>query len=101
MKRIYLAGDISQAQLMVNMLEQQNIPARIENFHQSSGLGELAVTFPEVWLRREQDADRARAIIDNFEARSNLPDDDQICPQCQEPNPASFDLCWACQADLN
>ena len=100
MKRIYLARDISQAQLIVNMLEQQFIPARIENFHQSGGLGELAVSFPEVWLRRGKDEERARSIIDSFEARCQSQDQDQVCPQCMEPNPPSFDLCWACQADL-
>ncbi len=42
MKRIYQARDIMQAQLVVNLLEQQFIPAKIENSHQASGLGELA-----------------------------------------------------------
>jgi hypothetical protein len=101
MKRIYLASDITQAQLVVNMLEQQFIPAYIENAHQSSGLGELAVSYPEVWLKRDQDSERARSIIESFEAQSQRPVVDTICPQCKERNPQNFDWCWACQSDLS
>jgi hypothetical protein len=100
MKRIYLARDITQAQLVVNLLEQQLIPAKIENSHQASGLGELAVSYPEVWVARDADAERARAIIDAFEATGRSDADDTACPKCSELNPANFDLCWACSADL-
>lgn len=101
MKRIYLARDITQAQLVVNLLEQQFIPAKIENFHQSSGLGDLAVSYPEVWLIREPDAERARCIIEAFESQSRTPLADIKCPKCKEDNPANFEWCWACKADLN
>ena len=100
MKRIYLARDITQAQLVVNLLEQQLIPAKIENSHQASGLGELAVSYPEVWVARDADAERARAIIDAFEATGRSDAADTVCPKCSELNPANFDLCWACSADL-
>lgn len=101
MKRIYLASDITQAQLLVNLLEQQLIPAKIENAHQSSGLGELAVSYPEIWLTRESDTERARSIIEEFEAQARLRVVDRICPECEEANPASFEWCWACKADLS
>ena len=100
MKRIYLARDITQAHLVVNLLEQQLIPAKIENSHQASGLGELAVSYPEVWVVREADAKRARSAIDAFEALGRTTADDIACPNCEELNPANFDLCWACSADL-
>jgi len=101
MKKIYIARDFPQAQLLVGLLEQQMIPAVVENFHQSSGLGELAVSFPEVWVRRDQDEARARGVIETFERAERAPEREQFCPQCGEPNPASFDLCWKCGADLN
>ncbi len=101
MKRIYLARDLTQAQLVVNLLEQQFIPAKIENAHQSSGLGELAVSYPEVWLTREPDAERARSIIAGFEAQARSKVADTVCPECEETNPANFEWCWACKADLS
>ena len=100
MKRIYLARDITQAQLLLNLLEQQFIPAIIENAHQSGGLGELAVSYPEIWVTREADAERARSIVDAFELQSRSKAADAVCPECGELNPASFDLCWACTEDL-
>jgi hypothetical protein len=100
MKCIYLARDITQAHLVVNLLEQQLIPAKIENAHQASGLGELAVSYPEVWVVREPDARRAREIIEAFEAQGRSNADDTTCPVCSELNPVNFDLCWACSADL-
>jgi len=100
MKRIYLARDITQAQLVVNLLEQQFIPAKIENAHQAGGLGELAVSYPEVWISREPDMERARCLIDAFEAQGQSPAAEVVCPGCEELNPANFDLCWACKADL-
>lgn len=101
MKKVYLASDITQAQLVVNMLAQQWIPAHIENAHQAGGLGELAVSYPQVWVKREQDLPRAQAIIAVYEAEKNTTQIDTQCPQCGENNPASFDLCWACNADLD
>lgn len=100
-KRIYLARDLSQAQLVVDLLEQRLIPAYIENAHQSGGLGELAVSYPEVWIRRDQDELRARDTIDLFEARSLEPLAELFCPKCGESNPASFELCWSCGSDLD
>ncbi len=100
MKRIYLARDITQAQLLVNLLEQQLIPAKIENAHQASGLGELAVSYPEVWVVREADAKRARDLLEAFEAVGRSNASDTVCPNCNELNPVNFDLCWACSTDL-
>lgn len=94
-----MARDLAQAQLIANMLEQQLIPAHIENIHQAGGLGELAVSYPQVWIKREQDAQRARAIIDQFELEGES-DEDQVCAKCGEKSPTSFDWCWSCQADL-
>lgn len=101
MKKVYIARDFAQAQLLVGLLEQQMIPALVENYHQSSGLGELAVSFPEVWIRREKDEARAKRVIEVFEIAEKTPLADCICIHCHEKNPASFDLCWQCGEDLS
>lgn len=101
MKKVYIARDFAQAQLLVGLLEQQMIPALVENYHQSSGLGELAVSFPEVWIRRPQDEMRAKRVLEAFEAAERAPLAEHICSHCHEQNPASFDLCWQCGGDLN
>lgn len=100
MIKVYIARDFAQAQLVVNLLEQEMIPALVENFHQSGGLGELAVSFPEVWIRREQDESRARRVIEAFETAGRSPLPELTCPDCQEKNPGSFELCWNCGQEL-
>lgn len=99
-KRIYLANNLSQAQLVVDMLEQLWIPAHIENIYQSGGLGELAVTYPEVWLQRDQDESRALQVINEYEARAGRRFVELKCPRCGERSPATFDWCWSCGAEL-
>ena len=101
MKKVYIARDFAQAQLLVGLLEQQMIPALVENYHQSSGLGELAVSFPEVWIRREADEVRAREVLEKFEVAEKTPVTERNCSNCHELNPTSFDLCWKCGADLD
>lgn len=100
MEKVYLASDVTQAQLIVNMLTQQLIPAHIEQAHQSGGLGELAVMYPQVWVKRAQDATRAIALIESFEAGAADQSAELICSKCDEKNPATFEFCWACGTDL-
>lgn len=101
MKKVYIARDFAQAQIIVGLLEQQMIPALVENYHQSSGLGELAVSFPEVWIRRQQDESRAMRVLEAFETAERTSPADRVCANCHEQNPASFDLCWQCGGDLD
>lgn len=101
MEKVYLASDITQAQLIVNMLTQQFIPAHIEQAHQSGGLGELAVMYPQVWVKRAQDVPRAIALIESFETGATKQDTESVCSKCSEKNPATFEFCWACGTDLD
>jgi len=101
MKKIYLARDLAQAQLLVNLLEMQMIPSMLQNFHQSGGLGDLAVSYPEVWIRRDQDEARARRVIEQFEGSKPASGAERACPHCQELNPEGFEVCWHCEKALD
>ena len=101
MKKIYLARDLAQAQLVVNMLAMQMIPAMLQPIYQSGGLGDLAVSYPEVWIRRDQDESRARMVIERFEGAEKMSAEERACPHCQEMNPGDFELCWHCEKALD
>jgi DNA-directed RNA polymerase subunit RPC12/RpoP len=45
------------------------------------------------------DADRARAIIEEFKTTTTTGPAVK-CPECGEENPGTFDLCWKCGRDL-
>lgn len=71
------------------------------NANASSLAGELPIdsSLPQVWVDHDDDAARARALI---EAHVTAPPNGapRTCPACGEENPASFDLCWSCGAGL-
>ena len=95
MKRVYVADSLVDARLVADWLEGNGMPCEIFNQNAVGALGELPVTSPEVWLRREQDYDRARHIVETviFHQR----EEERRCGHCGEINPAGFDICWRCQ----
>lgn len=99
MKRAYIADTLVDAQLVADLLLGNSIACEI--FHQNSAgaIGELPVTSPEVWVRRDPDLALAQKLIAQIERCQSL---EQIqCPHCHEDNPADFDICWQCQHPLN
>jgi len=52
-----------------------------------------------VWVKRDLDAGKARRAIAEFENRPT-PANDKTCGVCRERNPATFDICWRCNARL-
>jgi len=74
---------------------------RIFNANASSVLGELPLeaSLPQLWVEREDDAPRARELIDTY-FRATPTGPPVTCPNCGEENPASFELCWSCGKGL-
>ena len=100
MRKIYIADSLIDGQLLIDYLSENGVPAAL--FHQNSqgGLGELAVTYPEVWIKRDTDANKAQNLIHQFENRPS-PVTNLYCSQCEEPNPGSFEICWKCRTPLD
>lgn len=100
MKRVHTAANLPEAHLLVDLLADRGIRARVLNANASGIAGELPIdaAMPQVWVDDASDATRAREVIEGFAlcptgaARK--------CPRCGEDNPAAFDLCWACGAGL-
>ena len=100
MKRLYQAGDLSEAYLIADLLRQDAVEVRIMNEHARGGMGDLpfAETYPELWLVRERDWTHAQQILEAFHnARHAVP---VKCPTCREENPGNFETCWQCNATL-
>ena len=75
--------------------------ARIFNANAASLAGELPIeaSLPQVWVEQDDEAARARALIDEY-LTTHTAGAPASCPACGEENPASFDLCWKCGRDL-
>ncbi|HTS85893.1 MAG TPA: DUF2007 domain-containing protein [Usitatibacter sp.] len=101
MKRVYTASNLPEAHLLAGHLADRGVRALIFNANASSILGELPLeaSLPQVWVEHPRDAERARALIDEF-LRAPGNGEPRRCPNCSEENPPSFDLCWSCGAGL-
>lgn len=100
MIRLYCAATLQEAHLLLGLLSADGIRARLQNAHAQSALGEIPFThaYPEVWIERPGDIERARALIAAYETAGAAA---QVrCRQCGEDNPANFDTCWNCGLDL-
>jgi len=100
MKKVHAATNLPEAHVLVDVLADRGIRARIFNANASSLAGELPIeaSLPQVWVEDPADAARAKEVIDEFLRRPAGPT--KKCPACGEENPASFELCWNCGAGL-
>jgi hypothetical protein len=99
-KKVHAAATLAEAHLLVDLLADRGIRARIFNANASSLAGELPIdaALPQVWVDDPAHAERARALIDDFSRSPSKPT--RKCAACDEDNPGSFDLCWNCGAGL-
>lgn len=96
MKRIYIAANLMDAQLAVDVLATQGIKAHIFNANAVGAVGELATMqmWPEIWVEEDGDADTAKRLLHEVHAAPSSVS--KACPQCGEENPGNFLSCWNC-----
>ena len=103
MKRVFSSSSLWEAQEILALLAQQRIPATLINEYLAGTPGVLPfngrmTVDAEVWVLDATLAPRSQRLIEEFAAAHPWPDPRKAwyCPGCEEENPASFDLCWAC-----
>jgi hypothetical protein len=97
MKRLCSAPSLPDAHILRELLEDAGIDARVLNENAQGGVGQLPVNeaYPQVWILKEADYERAREVVRSFE-RAPRDAGSVRCPRCGEDNPANFQLCWNC-----
>jgi hypothetical protein len=85
---------------MSSALNEFGIKTEVRNDILGGATGEIAPgeTWIELWVVDDSQAasatKRVKEILEQPER------DDWVCNHCQEPNPATFDLCWQCGATI-
>ncbi|MDC0379131.1 DUF2007 domain-containing protein [Litorivicinus sp.] len=98
MKKLYVAGDIIEAQLLNSLLKEQGISSLIKNEGLQSGVGELPFVemWPEVWIIEPKDWFSATCVLKSLKPPDTF--EDWICAHCSLTNPGTFETCWSCRA---
>jgi hypothetical protein len=80
-------------------LERAGIDCLVRNEYAGGAVGELAPidAWPELWITRDRDYERAVAAIES--TRRDDGDPDWNCRTCGHANPGTFDWCWSCAGD--
>lgn len=94
MKLIYTHENRLLVELAKSKLELAGIPVFLKNEYAQGATGELAPhqAWPELWLERERDFERACQLLADSDNGSAW-----RCPECGEENGEAFDYCWNCQ----
>lgn len=100
MRRIYSAASLPDAHMVAHLLGQAGIETRIFNENAQGGMGEIPFmhVWPEVWVIDDRDSERATQLVRELESTDTV--SQVACSSCHEQNPANFQLCWNCGAQL-
>ena len=102
MKKLTSADSIVTIHHYKNLLEAEGIPCEIRNEHLGGVLGEMPFpeVWPQLWVVRDLDFDRAKQLITN-DATQESPTAEWRCKQCGEVNEGQFAACWNCGAAVD
>lgn len=98
---VYVAADPVEAEIVHDYLSAHGIESDIRGSYAWGAVGEVPFpeAYPRLFLRRERDRDRARALIRDYEAP--IPGDGHWCAGCGELSPPAFLVCWNCGQGLD
>ena len=96
MKKLYSNENRMILYNMKNLLQGQGIETVVVNEFAGGGIGDLPAfdTWPELWVRDDEQFPRAQEIVDGVEAANDAAP--WYCRGCREANDAAFRVCWNC-----
>jgi hypothetical protein len=98
MKKLYVSQSLIDVESRKDLLDQAEIPATIK--HQRSAMlgGEVpfAEVFPELWVLKDEDFERALTLLQDWEQAKPLASTGWTCPGCGERHKKEFTSCWKC-----
>lgn len=89
-------GAVWEADIVRDRLEAAGIQAFVQGSETGRSLSYIGVALGGVRVQvAARDVEAARRLLSE-DARQRATAGDWQCPRCDEPNDASFDLCWSC-----
>jgi Putative prokaryotic signal transducing protein len=108
MYEIFSHRDLTILGYYKSILEAEGIASFIRNEHgQTLGFGFYGMFLRQVFLEpvlcivADDEIERARSILRQHLSSNSCNQTEWLCTACKESNPASFEVCWKCQAVKN
>ncbi len=100
MKRVHVASDPIDAELIRSLLATYGVEAIVQGEHLWTlpGIPMMPDGAPSVWVLRDEDEPQARALIEKHRELSVAPTSTWRCRICTEENEGGFWNCWKCAA---
>jgi MinD superfamily P-loop ATPase len=98
MKKVTSADSIVLINHYKNLLASEGIESFVKNEHMGSVMGEIPFMeiWPELWVKRDLDYDRALQLIDADNVLEESSGEPWQCLHCGEDNEPQFAVCWNC-----
>ncbi|MFO1483586.1 MAG: DUF2007 domain-containing protein [Verrucomicrobiaceae bacterium] len=103
MKPVFVDPDLTRVGFAKNILESGGIACFIQNENTRTlgpnlfGYSYTALLDPVLCVLDDRQVDLAKDLLHEHFG-STIAGGDWVCSSCKESNPASFELCWNCQA---
>jgi Putative prokaryotic signal transducing protein len=101
MKKLTSSDSLITIRHYRNILDSEGIACEIRNEFLGSIAGEIPYveTWPELWVLRDLDFDRAKQLLDAA-ITDESPQAAWTCRTCDEVNEGQFAACWNCGTAL-
>jgi Putative prokaryotic signal transducing protein len=98
MKKLFVSQHLFEVEMRKERLEQAGISCMIKNQRLSGLAGEIPFTevFPELWVVQDEDAYRARQVLDEELITQPSNPAAWVCTDCGEQHESQFSECWKC-----
>jgi hypothetical protein len=98
MRKVFVSHNLIDVEMRKDRLEQAGIRCMIKNQRLSGLAGEIpfAEIFPELWVIQDEDAYRARQVLEEELISQPSNPDSWTCTGCGEYHESQFSECWKC-----
>ena len=102
MHEVYQNMDSAKVGLINGLLEDQGIHTVLHNWTAANITSiPIPALYPSIRVETSEDADKARALIDEFFNSDASDSPKWICSKCNESVDGNFSECWSCQTPKN
>lgn len=98
MKLVFVSQHLFEVEMRMERLDQAGISCMIKNQRSSGLAGEIPFMeiFPELWVIQDEDAYRARQVLDEELITQPSNSGAWVCTGCGEQHERQFSECWRC-----